>query len=98
MYENEQAQKWVDAKELHMFLRVVTRFNDWFANKVEQYNFVEGADFYLKLSKNAGRGRPRKEYFLTLNMAKQLCMVENNERGRQLKSCSRPKLCLIDIV
>ncbi|EAM0325957.1 phage antirepressor Ant, partial [Campylobacter coli] len=31
------------------------------------------------------KGRPRKEYYITLDMAKELCMVENNEKGRQAR-------------
>ncbi|MFD2837902.1 antA/AntB antirepressor family protein [Azotobacter vinelandii] len=57
-----------------------TRFNDWIGRRIEQYGFIEGEDFYSVLSKSAG-GRPSQDYHLTLDMAKELAMVENNEKG-----------------
>ncbi|MGV6473557.1 antA/AntB antirepressor family protein [Azotobacter vinelandii] len=77
-------QQLCDAQELHAFLEVQTRFNDWIGRRIEQYGFIEGEDFYSVLSKSAG-GRPSQDYHLTLDMAKELAMVENNEKGRQIR-------------
>lgn len=63
-----------DARELHAFLGVETRYNDWIARRVTEFGFVEGEDFYSFLSRSV-RSR----------MAKELAMVENNERGRQAR-------------
>ncbi|EOV7248369.1 antA/AntB antirepressor family protein, partial [Campylobacter coli] len=47
------------------------------------YNFIENQDYIIELVYT--KGRPRKEYYVTLDMAKELCMVENNEKGRQAR-------------
>jgi anti-repressor protein len=77
-------QRLVDARELHEFLEVQTRFNDWIALRISKYGFIENQDyigFTENLVKPSG-GRPAIEYGLTLDMAKELSMVENNEKGK----------------
>lgn len=74
----------VDARRLHAFLEIETRFNDWFDRRVEEYGFSATKDFYSNLSKRSG-GRPSTEYTITLGMAKELCMVERNEKGREAR-------------
>jgi len=80
---NQQSVQLVDARLLHNFLEVVTRFNDWITRRIEEYGFIEGNDFYSKLSKT--KGRSKTDYHLTLDMAKELAMVERNEKGRQAR-------------
>ncbi len=80
----DRQQQLCDAQDLHTFLSVQTRFNDWVARRIEQYGFIEGEDFYSFLSKSEG-GRPSTQYHLTLDTAKELAMVENNEQGRQVR-------------
>ena len=70
----------VNAKELHEFLEVRSKFADWIKNRISEYDFVENQDF-VTFSKNLEKGRPRLEYALTLDMAKELSMVERNETG-----------------
>ncbi len=48
----------VNARELHGFLDVQTRYNDWIKNRIEQYGFGEGTDF-LTLTENLVRGGTR---------------------------------------
>ena len=74
----------VDARALHEFLAVDARFNDWFARRLAEYGFQQDEDFYSTLSKSTG-GRRSKEYRITLDMAKELAMVERNEKGRQAR-------------
>lgn len=76
--------KTVNARELHAFLDVKTAFKDWIARRVEEYGFVEDKDFCSFLSESQG-GRPAKEYAITIDMAKELSMVERNERGKQAR-------------
>lgn len=72
-----------NARDLHATLGVETRFDDWIRRRIEEYGFADGEDFSSKLRKT--RGRPATDYHLTLDMAKELAMVENNERGRQVR-------------
>ncbi len=74
----------VDARKLWEFLEVKTDFKDWIARKIEQYGFIENVDFSSFLSESTG-GRPNKEYDLTLSMAKELCMIENNPMGKSAR-------------
>lgn len=72
----------IDARSLHGWLGVAARFNDWMRRRVAEYGFVAGDDYYSNLSKSPGRSRPRRDYLLTLDTAKELAMVERTERGR----------------
>lgn len=81
-YSTEQPT--ISAKELHAFLQVGTRFNDWFSRRIKEYGFSDGINFYSNLSKSIG-GRPANDYDLTIDMAKELCMVEKNDRGKQAR-------------
>jgi phage anti-repressor protein len=83
VYENEAGEKLVNARELHEKLMVNTRFNDWINRQLENYGFVVGEDFYSFLSKTSGR--PSNEYLLTLDTAKEIAMVQNNEMGRAIR-------------
>lgn len=81
-----------NARDLHAALQVDTRFNDWMARRIEDYGFVDGLDFqtidYSNLSnQKKGRGGDRRsiDYHLTLDMAKELAMIENNEIGRAVR-------------
>ncbi|MED0704924.1 antA/AntB antirepressor family protein [Aneurinibacillus aneurinilyticus] len=84
VYADEQGNNLVNARELHEFLQVETRFNDWIERRIEKYGFVDGEDFHSFLSKSNG-GRPSVEYILAIDTAKEISMVENNERGRQVR-------------
>ncbi|GAA4666609.1 antA/AntB antirepressor family protein [Bartonella pachyuromydis] len=76
----------VNARELHTFLEIGKRFATWITNRINQYEFEEGKDYILTLPKIGKRKNViSKEYYLTLNMAKELSMVERNEKGRQAR-------------
>lgn len=78
-----------DARTLHAFLEVGKDFTTWIKDRIQKYQFVENqdfAEFSPDLGKiHRGRGRPSSDYHLTLDMAKELSMVENNEKGRQAR-------------
>lgn len=74
----------VSARDLHAALEVETRFNDWFSRMCE-FGFEEGKDFYSFLSKTQSGGRPSRDAQITIDMAKELCMLQRNERGKQAR-------------
>ena len=77
----------VSARELHAFLEVTTKFADWIKNRINEYDFVENQDF-ISFSENLEKptgGRPSQEYYITLDMAKELSMVERNDKGKQAR-------------
>jgi len=90
----------VSARELHEFLEVGRDFSTWIKERIKKYKFVEGEDFVLA-PQNGGAswgGHNKKDYALTLNMAKELSMVENNEQGRRARKyfieCEKTLLAL----
>ena len=80
-YENDRPT--VLARELHDFLEVKTAFKDWFPRMCE-YGFSEGIDFSSFLRESSG-GRPAQDAQLTIEMAKEICMLQRNERGKQAR-------------
>ena len=74
----------VDGRTLHSVLGVRRVFGAWIQGRIEKYGFVQGQDFevFSNSGKNSEGGRPSQEYTCTLDMGKELCMVENNEKGR----------------
>lgn len=75
----------VSARDLHTFLEVSTAFTTWITRRVEEYGFVYGRDFLPFLQESSG-GRPATEYAITLDMAKELSMVERNSKGREARA------------
>lgn len=74
----------VSGRELHEFLEVKSRFNDWVNNKISKYSFEENND-YTKILVQCVRGQNEYDYALTLDTAKELSMVENNEKGKEAR-------------
>ena len=70
----------VSARELHEFLEVKTAYKDWFPRMCE-YGFTEGQDFCSFLSESTG-GRPAQDAALSIDMAKEICMLQRNEKGK----------------
>ncbi|WP_374713757.1 phage antirepressor KilAC domain-containing protein [Symbiobacterium terraclitae] len=75
----------VSARELHAALEIGWQFSDWIQDRIAKYGFVEGQEFFRVSCKTPAGGRPRIEYWLTLDCAKEIAMVENNERGRRIR-------------
>jgi len=77
----------VDARELHQFLGVETPFAQWISRRIADYTFLCNRDFWEFSAKKAFGifKRETTDYALSLDMAKELAMVERNERGRQAR-------------
>lgn len=82
----------VNARDLHKFLKVGRDFTTWIKGRISQYVFVENVDYIIVenlSSPNRGSAKSRcqkmTDYHLTLDMAKELSMVENNEEGRKVR-------------
>ena len=76
----------VDAKLLHEFLEVKTAFSDWIKKRINDYNFSNEFD-YLKVRdlNYSGIGQAPVNYTLSMDMAKELSMVERNEKGQEAR-------------
>ena len=89
---NESVQT-VSARELHAFLEVGKDFTTWIKDRVAQYGFIEGQDFVSstelrspKSGSSMARQQTVTEFHITTDMAKELSMVERNERGKQARA------------
>ena len=80
---NEVGEPTVLGRELHEFLGVKTLYKDWFPRMVE-YGFTEGKDFSSFLSESTG-GRPSTDHLLTIDMAKEIAMIQRTDRGKQAR-------------
>lgn len=77
----------VNARELHAFLGVGRIFAAWLPDRIDQYGFTENVDFvvFSETGNNPSGGRPTKEYAISIDMAKELSMVERTEKGKQAR-------------
>ena len=85
IYETDRGEKIVDGRELHEFLQIGRDFSNWIKDRIRKYGFVMSEDFSPIPANDNGGLRSRIEYKLKLDMAKELCMVENNEKGREAR-------------
>lgn len=82
--------KTVSARELHQKLCIEHRFNDWF-KRMLKYGFVENKDFTsaqvcTEVQNNGGiQRRELVEYYISLDMAKEICMIQRSEIGRRFR-------------
>lgn len=83
---NEQGNLLVSGRDLHKFLEVGTRYNVWFPRMVE-YGFAENVDFIRVTQKcdTLGGEQEMVDHHLRIEMAKEICMIQRNEKGRQAR-------------
>lgn len=83
-----QAIQTVNGRDLHVFLRVGRDFSTWLRARIEQYGFAENSDFVcssIQRSIQSRGGHNRLDYHLTIDMAKELAMVERSDRGKEAR-------------
>ncbi|WP_273719097.1 MULTISPECIES: antA/AntB antirepressor family protein [Bartonella] len=77
----------VNARNLHTFLEAKRDFSNWIKDRINKYNLLENQDYlvFTNFGENLQGGRPSKDYALSLSVAKELSMVENNKKGREAR-------------
>lgn len=80
---DENMEPVVRGRDLHKMLEVATAYKDWFPRMCE-YGFIEGQDFSSFLSESTG-GRPAVDHLIKIDMAKELCMIQRTEKGKQAR-------------
>ena len=85
--QHEILEQAVNARELHEFLGSKRQFANWIKERIESYEFVENVDYVVfnNFVKNPKGGRSSIEYAITVTMAKELAMVENNAKGKEVR-------------
>lgn len=78
----------INARDLFHFLESKQEFSHWFKKRVNEYDFIQDVDYFLldkfitqKITKSQG-GHNRTDYLITLEMAKELAMLERNQQGK----------------
>ena len=84
---DNNGKKAVNARDLHSFLESKRDFSTWIKDRIKSYDFIEGVDFqsFTEIVEREIGATKRIEYALSISMAKELSMIENNERGRQAR-------------
>lgn len=89
---NQTTEMLCNARDLHKFLNVGRDFSNWIKNRIKQYGFVKDQDFIVvknlsspKRATAKSRQQVMIDYHLTLDTAKELAMIENNEQGRKVR-------------
>lgn len=83
-YDNDRAT--VSGRELHEKLEIKTPYTQWF-ERMAEYGFVENED-YIGLSQKCEKpsgGRPSVDHQMTIEMAKQICMIQRTDAGRRYR-------------
>lgn len=81
----QNGQMLISAILLHQKLKANTRFNDWIKSKIDRFGFEKNQDYFTEISVKLTVGRKATDYLLTLDMGKELAMLEENEIGRKIR-------------
>lgn len=75
----------VSARELHEQLHIGTKFTTWF-ERMKEYGFTEGNEFFPKMGETSeSGGRPSIDYEISVDMAKQICMIQRTPEGKAVR-------------
>jgi len=74
----------VSGRELHEFLEVGTAYKDWFP-RMSEYGFTEGVDYTPLISEHPQNKQPFTDHQLTIDMAKEIAMIQRSEKGKQAR-------------
>lgn len=85
---NARTVEAINARDLHAVLAPHQTFRKWIVHRINSYEFDEGVDYKVyaeKFAETPQGGRPTKNYALTINMAKEICMLERSQTGRKFR-------------
>ena len=75
----------ISARELHEHLKIGTKFTTWF-ERMKEYGFSEGNEFFPKMGETSqSGGRPQTDYEISVDMAKQICMIQRTPEGKEIR-------------
>ncbi len=85
VYATSTGEKVVYGTDLHRVLEVRSNYREWVARRFADIDARENEDFEgVEISTVAG-GMPRKEHIIRLDIAKEMAMLERNEKGKQVR-------------
>lgn len=85
-FQKDDGTTVVDGRNLHEFLGVKEKYTQWF-DRMKEFGFDENVDFVglSQKSEKPSGGRPQINHALTLEMAKELSMIQRTEKGKQAR-------------
>lgn len=87
--EHKELKKAVSARELYEFLKIKEAFTDWIKRMIEYLDLEENTNYIVYqenlINPNPLGGRPSKEYFLTIDAAKEISMLQRSEKGKEAR-------------
>ena len=76
----------VNSRDVYEYLEIDTKYATWIKRAIDKYDFEEDVDYViLKNGNNPLGGRPEKDYLVTMDMAKELCMISNTPKGKETR-------------
>ncbi len=85
VYETSTGEKVVYGTELHGVLETKSNYREWVKRRISDVEAADGEDYTtVEISTLAG-GTPKKEYIIKLDIAKEMAMLERNEKGKQVR-------------
>lgn len=87
LQEKEDGSVAVSGRELHAFLGVKTRYNDWFS-RMKEFGLEENIDYQALTQKRVtaqGNSVDQVDHVLTIDTAKEISMIQRNEKGKQAR-------------
>lgn len=72
----------VNARNIHEYLEVKTAFSHWIKRAIDKYDFIDGEDF-ISIITDVKSGK--RDYIVIMDMAKELCLLENNNKGKSTR-------------
>ena len=85
---HENGEIIVNGRDLHEALQIRTQYSTWIVRMIKEFDFIEGVDFFVRypnLNSEIRGGQNKTEYFLTLDMSKEICMITRNGRGKAVR-------------
>ena len=82
--QNGNGELLVSARDLHKILKVEKAFSTWIQSQLENVDAIENKDFFPLKEESTG-GRPSIDYALKIDIAKEICMLQRSDKGRQFR-------------
>lgn len=84
-FNNDGLVQTVNARDLHEALGIGWKFADWIKEQLQDFKENQDYAIFSVKTEKMGKGRPMKDYALTLDTAKHICMLSRCEKGKQLR-------------
>lgn len=85
VYVTSTGEKVVYGTELHRVLQVKSNYREWIKRRLNECDAIENADFESVEISTVVKGMPKKDHIIKLDTAKEMAMLERNEKGKEVR-------------